>query len=390
MTPNHPPRDDGRPVRILVVGCGDLAVRVLHGLAGPAGPAGPGWSRHLGVLGRTEDLVVRTANMVSLSAAQLGRSCPVEPLVQDLDDVAGTAEAIARFAPDIVFAAASRQSWHVLSQLPPDRFARISAAHFGPWLPMHLDPVLKLMRAVRAAGSHATVVNAAYPDAVHPALHGAGLSPHLGIGNVANSVPALAAIAAEHLGCAPADVQPRFVAHHFVSHRISRTGDSGGAAFDLTFRRGTDDVTAALPTDTLFHRMRTDYRRTGGREGQMMTAASALSVLEPLATGTTATVHAPGWHGLPGGYPVRITPDGTALDLPPGLDRRAAVEINLDGQRHDGIARIGEDGLVEFTEEAVEVMRTELGHHCKELALADVEEAAVELAARYAEYCRHE
>ncbi|MFJ8584838.1 hypothetical protein ACIRD2_09280 [Streptomyces sp. NPDC093595] len=384
MTQHHPRRDDGRPVRILVVGCGDLAVRVLHGLAGSAQP------RHLGLLGRTEDTVVRTANMVSLSAAQLGRACPVEPLVRDLDDVAGTAEAIAGFAPDIIFAAASRQSWHVISQLPADRFARLSAAHFGPWLPMHLDPVLKLMKAVRAAGSDATVVNAAYPDAVHPALRGAGLSPRLGIGNVANSVPALAAIAAEHLGCAPSAIQPRFVAHHFVSHRISRTGDSGGAAFDLTFRRGPDDVTAELPVDTLFQRMRTDYRRTGGREGQMMTAASALSVLEPLATGTAATVHAPGWHGLPGGYPVRITPEGTELDLPPGLSEAAAVEINADGQRHDGIARIEEDGRVEFTEESVEIMRAELGYHCKELALADVEEAAVELAARYAEYCRDE
>ncbi|MGW8331663.1 hypothetical protein ACWGNF_13720 [Streptomyces sp. NPDC055808] len=376
------PRDGDRPVRILVVGCGDLSIRVLHGLTGTSQP------RHLALLGRDGESVVRTANMVSLAAAQLGRPCTVDPLVQDLDDIAGTAEAIARFAPDIIFAAASRQSWHVMSELPADRFARVSAAHFGPWLPMHLDPVLKLMKAVRAAGTGATVVNAAYPDAVHPALAGVGLSPDLGIGNVANSVPALAAIAADHLGCAAAEVRPRFVAHHFVGHRLSRTGDSGGAKFDLTFWNGADEVTDELPGDAMFHPMRKEYRRTGGKDGQLMTAASALSVLEPLATGTSARVHAPGWHGLPGGYPVRITPHGTELDLSPRLSEEEAVEINRDGQRHDGIAHIAEDGLVEFTDESVEVMREELGYTCKELALADVEEAAEELAARYAESCR--
>ncbi|MEU2060969.1 hypothetical protein [Streptomyces sp. NPDC013455] len=375
-------RDHDRPVRILVVGCGDLSVRVLHGLTATSQP------RHLALLGRDGEAVVRTANMVSLAATQLGRHCPVDPLVHDLADTSGTAEAIARFDPDIIFSAASRQSWYVISELPADRFARVGAAHFGPWLPMHLDPVLKLMKAVRASGTSAVVVNASYPDAVHPALAGAGLSPALGIGNVANSIPALRMIAARHLGCAPADVQPRFVAHHFVSHRISRTGDSGGAAYDLTFWQGGTEVTDRLPMDTVFHSMRTEYRRTGGRQGQLMTAASALGVLEPLAAASESTVHVPGWHGLPGGFPVRITPDGTALDLPPRLGEREATEINRDGQRHDGIARIAEDGLVEFTDESVEIMREELGYTCKQLALADAEEAADELAARYAEYCR--
>ncbi|GFH38974.1 hypothetical protein [Streptomyces pacificus] len=372
-------RDRDRPVRILVVGCGDLSVRVLHGLTATSHP------RHLALLGRDGEAVVRTANMMSLAATQLGRNCPVDPLVRDLADVSGTAEDIARFAPDVIFSAASRQPWYAISDLPADRFARVSAAHFGPWLPMHLDPALKLMKAVRASGTGAIVVNAAYPDAVHPALAGAGLSPALGIGNVANSVPALRTIAARRLGCAPAEVQPRFVAHHFVSHRISRTGDSGGAAYDLTFWQGGTEVTDRLPVDTAFHSMRTEYRRTGGRQGQLMTAASALGVLEPLLTGSEATVHVPGWHGLPGGYPVRISQEGTTLDLPPQLGERDAVEINRDGQRHDGIARIAEDGLVEFTDESVEIMREELGYTCKQLALADVEEAADELAARYAE-----
>lgn len=179
-----------------------------------------------------------------------------------------TPKAAADTPAEVLCHDARSQAFHRTPALPADRFARVIAAHFGPWLPMHLDPVLKLMKAVRASGTGAVVVNAAYPDAVHPALAEAGLSPALGIGNAANSVPALRTIA-----------------------------------------------------------------------------------------------------------------------LPPRLGERDAVEINRDGQRHDGIARIAEDGLVEFTDESVEIMREELGYTCKQLALADVEEAADELAARYAECC---
>jgi hypothetical protein len=119
-----------------------------------------------------------------------------------------------------------------------------------------------------------------------------------------------------------------------------------------------------------------------------MTAASALSVLEPLAIGATAAVHAPGWHGLPGGYPVRISPTGTQLDLPPQLSELEAVAINRDGQRLDGIKSISDEGTVEFTAESSAIMRSELGYDCHRLTLADIEEAAIELGARYAAYAR--
>ena len=56
---------------------------------------------------------------------------------------------------------------------------------------MHLVLVRRLMQATRAADFKGAVVNASYPDVTHAALAAEGLSPLVGIGNVANAVPGL-------------------------------------------------------------------------------------------------------------------------------------------------------------------------------------------------------
>jgi hypothetical protein len=331
-------------------------------------------------------MVLRTTNLARFSALQGGRDQEVDHAVGSLDDIACMAEEIATFAPDIIFSAASLQSWWVISLLPSAAFRRVSEAGFGPWLPMHLAPVLKLMRAVRASGSQATVVNAAFPDAVHPVLRTIGLSPHVGIGNVANNVPALRVIAAKRLGCPVAEIRARFVAHHYVSNRISRVGDPGFAPISLTFWRAGEDVTDDVEIDTIFKPLLSEYRRLGGRDGQVMTAASALSVLEPLADGQGRFIHAPGPGGLIGGYPLRLENGEFRLDLPPGLSQDDAIEINIAGQREDGISAITDDGTVFFEERAENILYRELGYRCPRMHWSEVDECAAELATRYQAY----
>jgi len=48
-----------------------------------------------------------------------------------------------------------------------------------------------LMQAVKASGIATKTVNAAFPDAVNPILARIGLAPDIGVGNVANLVPAV-------------------------------------------------------------------------------------------------------------------------------------------------------------------------------------------------------
>jgi hypothetical protein len=370
------------PRRVAVIGAGDLGRRVFQELARSTHP------RHLRLFGRDEEAIVRAANLARFCALQRGVSPIVSHAVTDLTDLDRTAEGIARFDPDVIFLTASFQAWWVISTLPVEFSARLAAAHFGPWLPMHLAPVALAMRALRQAGCTAVVVNAAYPDAVHPVLAGVGLSPDVGIGNVANNVPGLRVAAAAQLGVEPTEVTVRLVAHHYVAHRLSRSGDSGPAEMDLTVYHDGTNVTGGLDVAALARRLPTTYRRTGGVAGQAMTAASALSVLEPLISQCSALTHAPGPGGRIGGYPIAIEESGRIdLALPEGLSEEAAVKINITGQTQDGIAEILSDGTVRFEPAAMEIMRRELGYECATMPLSEVGDRADEIARRFAS-CR--
>ncbi|MBB1257777.1 SDR family oxidoreductase, partial [Streptomyces alkaliterrae] len=378
--PLAPPagRADETPRRIMVLGAGDLGRRAFHELAHSHRP------RDLQLVGRDEDTVVRATNLTRFCAAQRGYTPTVGHALTDLTDVARTAERIAAFRPDILFLAASYQSWWVISTLEQAAFRRLYAANYGPWLPMHLVPVMKAMEAVRFSGVEPLVVNAAYPDAVHPVLHTVGLSPHLGIGNVANNVPGITAAVADELRRPTREVEVRLVAHHYVSHRLSRHGDSGPAEMGLGVRVDGRDVTDELDLPALLARLPERYRRTGGLPGQAMTAASALSVLEPLADGRDALVHAPGTLGATGGHPVALRSGEPRIDLPDGMTAEQAHAINLSGQVQDGITEIRPDGTVVFEPASMAVMTAELGYECAEMKLSDAEDRAREISDRFA------
>jgi hypothetical protein len=371
----------GEPMaaRIMVVGAGDIGTKTAFALVHDNRP------RTLLLAGRNHDAVDRYVNLTRFSALQRGFAPAITGATIDLDDIERTATVIDEFQPDVIFAAATVQSWWVLFNLPKPKFDRLYPARFGPWLPMHLAPVAALMQAVRMSGTQAMVVNAAFPDAVNPALAADHMSPHVGIGNLANNVPALRCAIAEDLGVPPDQVDVRFVAHHFVSHRLSRAGDTGGAPFDLSATVGSERV-AAIDPQALFKALPTRYPRTGGMTGQAMTVASALSVLEPLVDRTSAATHAPGVSGLVGGYPVLIEDGEVALNLAPHLTAAAAADINEQGQRHDGIARI-DNGYATFEDWAVDILRTELGYECKRMHWTEAADRARELREKYTRYC---
>jgi hypothetical protein len=146
------------------------------------------------------------------------------------------------------------------------------------------------------------------------------------------------------------------------------------------------DVTDRLDVASLLKSLPLEYRRTGGMPGQAMTAASGLSLLEPLADGRDALVHAPGPGGLAGGYPVAVVAGRIRTALPDGMSPREAAAINLSGQVQDGISAIGPDGTVHFEPSAMAVLTAELGYDCRSMPLAEAEGRAVELGERFEAY----
>ncbi len=367
---------------LLVVGVGDLAGLVLNLLV---------QEREFGKMvlaGRNLDEMNRRRNLALLFSAQLGRYPRIECVQMDLDNEDQSAQLISRIQPDVIFNAATRQSWRIITQLPPKAFRQLDEAQFGPWLPMHLSTVYKLMRAVRQSGHDPIVVNAAFPDAVGPVLRAVNLAPTVGIGNVANMIPALRGAVGLLLEIPLREVSVALHTQHYLSHRVPAHGDSAGAPYFAAVEHNGVDVTHEVDFEAAFMLVKTHFQRTAGAFRQLITASSAVSILSPLLSDTTAMAHAPAPHGLPGGYQVRVAAGEVSVVLPKDTALEALVGINNDCQRFDGIDRIAPDGTVYFTEKEMQVMKRLLGYECLRMPLSDIDDRAEELGARYAEFAR--
>jgi hypothetical protein len=372
-------QDDRRT--ILIVGQGVLAGAVLDFLAQSEE------RDRIVIAARDLDKLNRRVNLARYTALNLGHDPVIEPCAMDLMDGARSAALISSVAPDIIFNATTLHSWWVITQLPSMAFQRLDRARGGVWTPMHLVLIRRLMQAVRAADFKGAVVNASYPDVTHAALAAEGLSPLVGIGNVANAVPGLRLAAAHLLHAHIAEVDVRFFAHHFLSYRMPSTGATDGAPYHLAvYRRGKEVALDEGDHREIFSLVAGRFRRVKGLAGQSVTASSATAVLRALAHPRDHVVHAPGPLGLVGGYPVRFGNGGIAVDLPTGLSLDAAIEINRRCQKYDGIEDIDASGTVHFTSEAADVLKGELGYDCRQLPLDACEERAEELARKFAAY----
>ena len=358
---------------IMMIGLGDLGGHVLEMLVRMPG------ARRIITADINEDWGYRKTNIAAFGASQLGFYPELEFTKIDLFNIDQSAEIIAKYKPEIIYSAVSLQSWWVINTLPKDVFEKLDIARFGPWLPMHLTLVYKLMQAVKQTGLNIKVINSAFPDACHNVLDKVGLAPTIGIGNVANPVPAIRCAIAHQLGKTMQCVEVLFFAQHYVSHYLPRFGTTGGSPYHLSIRVDGRDVTKAVDVDAAFAEIPTRFRRPGGRDGQILTASSAASITLAMADDSGAILHAPAPRGLPGGYPVRVTGNGGEVILPEGLSLEEAVRINEEGQRYDGIYKIDDDGTVTYAEKSVAIMKDMLGWDCPQMKLEECEEHSREL-----------
>ena len=362
---------------IMMVGLGDLGAHVLEMLVRAPG------SRRIITADINEEWGYRKTNIAAYGAAQLGHYPQLEFTKIDLFNVEQTAEIISKYKPDIIYSAATLQSWWVINTLPKDVFEELDKARFGPWLPMHLTLVWKLMQAVKETGRDIKVINSSFPDAVNPALGKVGLAPTIGIGNVANPVPPLRSSIAYQLGRPMKDVTVFFVCQHFVSHYIPRFGNAGGAPYYLKAVVDGNDVTGDLDMEKVLGELPKRFRRAGGRDGQILTASSAAGITLAMADDTGEFMHAPGPGGLPGGYPVRVDSQGGTVVLPKGLTLEEAIWTNEEGQRFDGIDGIDEDGTVHYSENHMAIMKEMMGYECKTMKVEETEAQYKELASKF-------
>lgn len=362
--------------KLLLVGAGNLCLQILKIL-------GPKNQFEFVVLGRNEESTLRLCNLVALSCAQLGQYIAIKPVIADLTDIGKVTRLLQQEAPDLLVNCASLQSWRVITGLPKLTFEQLDQAQFGPWLPMHLTLMHCLMQAVKASGIKAKTVNAAFPDAVNPILARVGLAPDIGVGNVANLIPAVRFSIARLLACAPSDVQVRLYAQHYFSHYVPRGGLPPRASYRLLYEVRYRPEVARLPAEAIFSTVKTEFRRLGGLDGQFLTACSAVTVIEGLCSPTPVLVHAPGPLGLPGGYPVWLHDGQIEVQFSDACPQDEAVRINTICQSQDGIDEIHCDGSVTFNPQCMAVMHTMLGYSKNIMSVEQSADFARELASKY-------
>ncbi|HYU76893.1 MAG TPA: hypothetical protein VEL31_29850 [Ktedonobacteraceae bacterium] len=365
-------------MKILFVGLGNLGSQVLDLFLLHT----PGNHTFL-VAGRNQEYLKERTNLSLFAATQLGVYPDITSTHMDVSNIDQSAQTISSFNPDLIFCALTTQRWLTIAELPKPIFERLLQAQPGPWLPLTLLPVYQLMQAVQQSGVDAQVINGSFPDTINAVLSKAGLAPTIGIGNLANTVPAVRRSIALHLKVPVERVEILFFGHHYVHHRLLSDGNIGGARFHLTALVNSEDLTHLLDMKSVFGLLSTTLHM---REyTQLLTATSAMTILDMMINRTKNIVHAPGPNGLVGTYPLRRGETGIEVFFPQGLTLEEAIRINEDGQRLDGIEQIDNDGTVYFTERNMAILKEVLGYECRRMPLSEVEQWARELRAKYLE-----
>lgn len=365
---------------IMIVGLGDLAGWVLEFLARL-----PGISRIV-VGDINEEWGVQKVNSAIIGASQLNLFPQIHFRRMDVNDIQGMAAILREEEPEVIYNSTTLQSWWVITQLPKALYQEIDEARYGPWFPMHFVLTHKLMLAIKASGIHTLVANAAFPDAVNPALAKLGLTPTVGIGNIDNLTPSLKLTVSRKLNVPLPSVTIYLVAPHFFSYFTSRFGHTGGCPYLLKVMVYDQDVTPKLNPDELFKDLLKYARRPGSLKAHPVVAASAVKIIRGLLHDTRELGHAPGPNGLPGGYPVLLSSSGVEVVLPEGVTFEEAVRINDQGQKFDGIEKIQDDGTVIITDKSAEIMKRVIGFDCKVFKLSQMEEKAREMDERFRRY----
>ncbi len=300
---------------------------------------------------------------------RLTTGCRVDAVRLDATRLDDVAELLGRLRPDLVVQCASLRSPSALRGRTDPVAVALTKAGFAIRLPHQVPVALTVMRAARAAGYDGPVANLSFPDVVGPILARLELAPTVGLGNAAMILLRVR----EALRDTPPLPLVRVLAHHTLLQgsmqaRQPEHGAPRARVYLGEDGRRADELAYAGPG-----------LAPGPRHGAV-TAASSVPVLEALLPGAAPLRWStPAPHGLPGGYPVVVSPDGVELDLPPGLDRDEAVRFNEETARGDGVERIDADGTVHFTEACREAVADLAPDLAEPLQIAALEERAARL-----------
>ena len=371
---------------VMVVGLGEMGRMCLENLVRE-----PTVSK-IAAADIAEEQGTRIVNNALIGASHFGYFPDVEFHKMDLyEDVSKNAEIIKEVNPRVILSNVAMISPIARRRLlPPEVVERIHEVTMeGPWFPLQLRLPYHLMQAVKQANIDTFVVNVSYPDAVGPALKTQGLAPTVGYGNLQILADNIRQEVANRENVKIRDVMVFLVSHHFSVVWVvwNKPDPDKFCPYFLKIFLNARDITDKYDTDELLKTSRPGYKQLGFSSTAYYSSNAAGGVEDALALiqNRRALVHVPAPNGIVGGYPARLGSDGPEIILPPGITMEEAQEINLQGQRRDGIEDIKDDGTIIFPDGVVEVMTELFSFKVKQFKVPEVDLVATELWQRLEE-----
>jgi hypothetical protein len=340
---------------ILLLGTGGFAQRIACDLAATTNAP-----LELTCAGRN---ALRLAWIKTAAAARADMFArPVRITTHALDIAGdGLAELLARLRPAVILQAASLQA------------AAVIAGEGNAWTRLVRDGGLsatavfqavltsRVARAVGEASPQSRLVNCCFPDVVNGIIAAMGLPVACGIGNIAILAHAFA-------GALESASKPKLqVLCHYqniAAWRRPLAQRFPPAARVWLGGQEVDDVYSRFAAVQLTPEPVID-----------ISGASGVTLALAMVKQRDWSGHAPGPHGLPGGYPVTLRGGRLELELPDAIDAAAAIAWNAGFEEASGLV-VDAGGRARYTGRLHDMLRQESRDLAAPFHVADLEEVS--------------
>jgi hypothetical protein len=328
-----------RDCDILIFGTGSFAQRIACDLAATATKP-----LRIDIAGRNALRLAWIRTAAQARADMFARPVRIITHTIDLAADGGANRLLGEYRPIVIVQAASFQTASVIAGAG-NAWTRL-VAEGG----LSATAVFQAVLTARVAGAAQKVVpgshliNCCFPDVANGIVAAMGLPVTCGIGNIAILAHAFAGLLE---GTPKPKLQMLCHYQNIAAWRrppAERTGTAARVWLDGTevpniYPRFADVQLTAEPVIDI-------------------SGASGVTLMLAMAHREDWTGHAPGPHGLPGGYPVTLRSGRLDLDLPAGLDRDTAIAWNSRYEAENGLV-IDASGHARYTGRLYERLKEE-------------------------------
>jgi hypothetical protein len=340
---------------ILILGTGPFAQRIACDLAATA--TSP---TRLTISGRNALRLSWILTAARARAEMFGRPVTIEARELDLAEGERVADLLTALRPAVVAQAASLQPASVISSTA-NRWTRLVAdGGLSATAVFQTMLTTRVARAAAQASPASRLINCCFPDVVNGLVAAMGLPVACGIGNIAILAHAFGSLLE---GNPKPKLQLLCHYQNIAAWRHPPGQRSGPAPRVWLDGMEVSDVYSRFAAVQLTSEPVID-----------ISGASGVRLMLAMARGSDWSGHVPGPAGLPGGYPIALVGGQIVLDIPPGIDRKAAIAWNAAYEAENGLI-VGADGSVRYTGRLYEALRAESPDIAAGFHVNDLEQA---------------